>query len=101
MRGISDLAAPAPNDEKAAAKNAKTKQMETCGCGNAALATNPTTDAAVPASVQTRSRRLSSASAAAPPIRVNERSGTSSTMAIAPTAKVEPVSWYTWKGRAT
>ena len=101
MRGIKERAAPAPNDENAAAKNANTKQSATCGCGSAALTTSPTTDAAVPASVHTSSRRLSRASAAAPPISVRERSGTSSTIAIAPTANVDFVSWYTWNGSAT
>src|SRR5436190_12131808 len=101
MRGINERDAPAPNDEKAAAKNANTKHSATYGCGSAALTINAMTDAAVPASVHTRSRRLSSASAAAPPISVRESSGTSSTIAIAPTANVDFVSWYTWNGSAT
>ena len=89
---MSDRDAPAPNAENAVAKNARTKHAATLGFDSAELTTRPATDAAVPSSVQMRSRRRSSASAAAPPMKVNVSSGINSTSAIRPTANVDPVS---------
>ena len=47
-RGISDRDAPAPNDENAAAKNARAKHTPMRGCGSAALTARPATATSVP-----------------------------------------------------
>ena len=73
----------------------------TRGSGRNALtistAVRPTCATPVPTII----RRRSTWSASAPPYSPKTTSGTSSIMPSTPTAKLEPVRWYSWYGRAT
>lgn len=80
---------------------ATTYSGHTSGSGSSALTSRTALSRPRPASVPRISRRLSRASASAPPYSPHTSIGTSSTAPIAPTAAAEPVSSLSCTGSAT
>lgn len=87
--------------EEETSRPATTKISTRLGRSRNALTASTAVNAAWATPVQISSRRRSTWSASAPPYRPKTTSGTSSTKPIAPTAKFDPVSVYTWNGIAT
>ena len=92
-RGVSESSDGRRKPPNTAAKASTTNSTHTCGEGTSAFTSSAVEQSARPSSAMRTIRRLSTASANAPPTSAESSSGTSATSASRPTSAVEPVSW--------